>query len=331
MHSLDITNGTASFVSARTAAWHQLGVTLPSEFTAEEAMKFGRLGGWNVRKTPLMASVEETGELLAVPDRFAVVRDNPVEPRQDVLGIVGNRYEILQNEELTGLLDTLVDESGAHFDTAGAIKGGRWVFVTMKIPNCIKIGGVDPVDQYLAAMTTHDGSLPTTVMVTPVRIVCQNTLNLAFGQAKNTLKVRHTRGAQKLLIQQAREALDFSYGYLDEFQKEAEMLINTTMTQSTFEQIITKEFGADEDAPKAVQTRAEDRLDDMVELFSQSYTQEGIRDTAWAGLNALTEYADHMLDVRTGEDGDDDEARARKAIFDPGFKNRARQLILSAI
>ena len=331
MHNLDTTKNETSFVSARTDAWHHLGTTLPANFTAEEAMKYGRLGNWNIRKTPLQTVVPETGEVVDVADRFAVLRDNPVDGKPNVLGMVGTRYEVMQNEDLTGLLDTLVDESGANYETAGAIKGGSWVFVTMKMPGHIKVGGVDPVDQYLAAMTSHDGSLPTTVMVTPVRIVCQNTLNLAFKGAKNTLKVRHTRAAQQVLVAQARQALDFSFGYLEGFQAEADKLINTTMTQSQFEQIIAAEYGASEDAPQGVQTRAEERLDDLVELFAHAETQANIRDTAWAGLNALTEYADHHLDVRPGEDGDAVEARSRKAIFDPSFKNRARQLILSSI
>lgn len=325
-HNLDINDGQASFVSARVDAWHQLGTTLPGEFTAEEAMKYGNLGGWNVRKTPLTTMIEETGEMIDVPGKFAVVRDNPVSDLQDVLGVVGNRYEVLQNEELTGLLEALVDESGAIYETAGAIKGGKWVFITMKLPGHIKVGGVDPIDQYLAAITTHDGSLPTTVMTTPIRVVCQNTLNLAFRNRKNSLKVRHTRGATRMLVQQAREALEFSFKYLDDFQKEAEQLINTTMEQHVFEKIMYREF-LDEDASDGIQTRQQERIDDMVSLFADFGTQEGIRNTAWAGLNAMTEYYDHHWSVRPGEEGSD-EARAKKALFDPEWKNHARQLIL---
>lgn len=329
-HNLDINNGTASFVSARQDAWHQLGITLPDNFTAEEAMQHGQLGGWNLRKTPLTTMIEETGEMIDVPGRFAVVRDNPViEDRQDVLGVVGNRYEILQNEELTGLLEALVDESGAIYETAGAIKGGRWVFVTMKLPGHIKVGGVDPIDQYIAAVTTHDGSLPTTIMTTPIRIVCQNTLNLAFNGRKNSMKVRHTRGATRMLVQQAREALDFSFNYLEGFQEEAEKLINTELSQMEFEKMMDKEFMPSDDAPEAVHTRAQNRVDDLISLFADFGTQEGIRNTAWAGLNAMTEYYDHHWNVRPGEDTTVAEGRAKKALFDPEFKNHARQLITS--
>lgn len=326
-HNLDINAGQASFVSAREDAWHALGTVLPDTFTAGEAMTHGRLGGWNVRKEPIYTLVN--GQQLIVPDRYAVVRDNPVvQGLSDVLGDVGKVYHVIQNEELAGLLDALVDESGAHFETAGAIDGGRRVFITMKLPGHLKVGGVDPVGQYLAAMTSHDGSMQTTLMVTPVRIVCQNTMNLAFQNSSHMFKVRHTSGAPKMMMHQAREALEFTFKYLEGFQAEAEQLINTTMTQRVFEKIIDREFGAPETASLAAQTRAQNKIDEMARLFSDSHTHAGVRDTAWAGLNALTEWADHYSPVR----GDSPvEQRSVKALLDPAFKNRALRLMLAQV
>lgn len=329
-HNLDITNGVASFVSAREDAWHQLGTVLPDVFTTEQALQHGHLGGWNVRLNPLETQVG--GSALIIPDRFAVLRDNPiVAGRVDLLGVVGDRYQVTQNEELAGLLDNLVDESGAKFETAGALNGGKQVFITMKLPGSIRIGGVDPVDNYLAVTSGHDGNSSITMMVTPVRIVCQNTMNLAFKQASNSFRVKHTKGASRILLQQAREALDFSFNYLDGFQQQAEQLINTTLTQSQFEQIIAKEFGAPEGAPAATQTRAITKLDQMADLFSDAFTQEGVRNTAWAGLNALTEWNDHFAPVRVAPGSSESEARSRNAVVDPRFKNRALQLMTALV
>lgn len=323
-HELDITDGIASFVSAHTDAWHMLGETLDHTFTAEEAMEHGNLGGWNVRTVPAFCNVD--GKTLPMVGRNAVVRDNPVKKGQvDFLGDVGDSYKIIQNEDHAGFLNTLVDESGAHFETAGALYGGRQVFITMRLPGHINIGGVDPVENYIAAVNSHDGSMSFTLMVTPIRVVCANTLNLAFHQKSNVFRIRHTSGVQNYLGQ-AREALEFSFNYLDGFQEEAERLINTTLTQSQFEEIIEREFGAGEDASQAAQTRADKRIEEMTELFAEAQTQDGIRDTAWAGLNALTEWADHYSPTR----GDDrDTARAVKAIVDPEFKNRALRLMLA--
>lgn len=332
-HNLDTTAGKTSFVSAREDAWHRLGTVLPDTFTANDAMEHGLLGGWNVRKTPLMAEIAE-GLTIPVPEKFAVVRNNPVIKGQvDPLGVVGPAYTVIQNEELAGLLDSLVHESGASFETAGAIDGGRRVFITMKLPGGIKIGGVDPVNNYLAAMTSHDGSSATTLLVTPVRIVCENTMNLAFNNHSNIFRVRHTSGAQRILAQQAREAMEFTYDYLDGFQAEAERLINTAMSLSTFEEIVSNAFAAPKDAPAATVTRNENKVDEIVGLFADSFTHKGVRETAWAGLNALTEWSDHLSPIRGSGGSAEVEAdlRARKALLDTEFKNKARKLILAAV
>src|SRR6476659_1594702 len=139
-------NGSASFVSAREHAWHRLGTVLPEQFDAAQAMQYAKLGGWNVRKEPLTTTVI-TGDgvsTLSVPDQFASVRTNPVTGRPDVLGVVGRGYTPIQNEAHARILDLLVDESGAHFETAGSLRGGRQVFLTMRMPESMRIGGHDP-------------------------------------------------------------------------------------------------------------------------------------------------------------------------------------------
>jgi phage/plasmid-related protein TIGR03299 len=331
--NLDTTNGQTSFVSARLDAWHQSGIVLPDTFTAEEAMEHGLLGGWNLRKQALFTQSED-GKKIVIPRQYAVVRNNPVIKKQvDVMGVVGEKYAIMQNESLAHLLNTLVDESGAHFETAGAIDGGRKVFITMKLPGNIKIGGKDRVDNYIAVMTSHDGSTSTVFMVTPVRVVCENTLNLAFNNSSNLFRVRHTIGADKIMIQQAREALDFTFDYLGGFQEQAEQLINTTLTQGQFEEIIARNFGAPEDAPNSTITRTENKLDQMAQLFSDANTQEGVRNTAWAGLNALTEWYDHYSPVRgaSANTGTEEELRSRKALLDPAFKDDALRMMLALV
>lgn len=321
-HNLDITDGVASYVGAREDAWHALGVTLPDAFDAASALRYGKLADWNLRKTPLLADLPGQN-LLPVPDRVGIVRDNPVVDGQvDFMGVVGNRYSILQNEELVGLLDALVDESGSNFETAGAIDGGRRVFVTMKLPGHISIGGVDPIDNYIAATTSHDGTTATSVMVTPIRIVCQNTLNLAFSSASNVHRVRHLAGSQSQLLGQARKSLDLTFNYLDGFQERAYQMINTELTHGQFMDIIREEFGPEEDAPKPTVTRRENQISEMEYLFAQAETQAEVRGTVWAGLNAVTEWADHFSPVRaTG--GEDLQARSRRALFDPYVKNQA--------
>lgn len=323
-HNIDTHQDQAAFVSAREDAWHGLGTTLPQSFTAEEAMEHGHLGGWNVRKRPLTV-VTEAGPSIPVPGAYGVVRNNPFKRGHlDVLGTVGEAYTVIQNEEHAGLLNALVDESGAHFETAGALDGGRKVFITMKLPGHIKIGGLDRVDNYIAAINTHDGSMSFTLMVTPVRIVCQNTMNLAFANHSNIVRIRHSRGASTAMALEARRALELSFSYIDDFQAHANKLIDVTMTQSEFERLIAREFGAAEGAAASTVTRTQNKLEEMASLFSDAGTQKEVRNTAWAGLNALTEWSDHFAPAR-GEERDI--ARQTRAILDPSFKNQALRAI----
>lgn len=325
-HNLDITDGQTSFVSARLDAWHMLGTTLDADaITAEEAMEVGRLGSWNVRKVALTAEVD--GQTILMPDRFGVVRDNPVVPgRIDPLGVVGNYHHIIQNEEHADFLNLLVDQSGATFDTAGALNGGKQVFITMKLPEGIAVGGEDLIDYNIAAINSHDGSMAFTVMLTPVRIVCQNTLNLALGDTKNIIRVRHTSGATKGLVSTVRNVLDITFKYQQEFDSIAEQMVNATLTQSRFEEIITKEFGAGDNPTSWGEKRAERRIGEMMDLFITAGTQDAIRDTVWAGFNALTEWADH---VQPANGDRKEQTRASRTILDTSFKVKARDVMMA--
>lgn len=313
-----------SFVTANVPAWHQLGTVLPGAFTAQEAMSYGHLGGWNVRKSPLI--VAETGE--PAPDAYATIRDNPLTPGQvDVLGIVGSQYHPVQNEEMSDILDTLVDESGAVFDTAGSLRDGKQVFLTMKMPGHLLVGGVDAHEMHIAAVTSHDGNGSFTLLVTPVRIVCANTLSAALGSTKNIIRVRHTPGIRRNLIDDARHALDLTFDYLDGFQEEADRMISATLTETRFEEIMSAEFASISEVPHAV-ARAQNKVDDLCSLFADAQTHEAVRGTVWAGYNALVEWADHYQEARGPV-----ENRARSAVLGSGvaFKARARKLMLAEL
>ena len=237
-HDLETWSGgrSVSFVSARQHAWHRLGTVLPAEFDAADAMRYAKLGGWNVRTQALQTTpmVSADGvDVLAVPEHFATVRTNPVTGRPDVLGVVGRGYTPIQNEEHAALLDALVDESGAHFETAGSIRGGRQVFLTMKLPRTMLIGGIDAVDLYIVACNSHDGTSAFRLLISPVRVVCANTQALAIRRAQSSFSIRHTSGAHGY-IGQARQALGLTFRFADAFQAEADRMIEQAITDEQF-------------------------------------------------------------------------------------------------
>lgn len=309
---------------AHTDAWNILGEQDFTETTSVmDAMKQGNLLDWNVRLEPAFTTVD--GKKIPMTGRAAAIRTNPLTGQPEYLGDVGSGYKIVQNEDHGQMLETLLDETGAVIENV--LHRGAQVFIVMKLPGHINIGGVDPIDLRVAAINSHDGSMSYTLMTTPVRWFCANVLNSAIKNSSNLVRVRHTSGAEAALHREARTALDRVFAYSDAFKAHGERLIQTPMNQSQFEQIIEREFGAPEDASKAAITRSEKKIDLLAELFADTYTQDNIRGTAWAGYNALTEFADHYSPTR-GEEHEREGNRAMKAILDPSFKTDALNLML---
>ncbi|WP_431983947.1 DUF932 domain-containing protein [Streptomyces qinglanensis] len=329
-HGLEVhSDHTASFVSARHDAWHRLGTVTTDALTAEEALEKAYLSGWNVRKIDGVHAYEitEHGVTRIESDDYFTVRTNPKTGMTERLGTVGKVYEPVQNEEHCELLNTLVDESGAHFETAGSLHGGRRVFVTMKLPRAISIAGTDDIDLYLAGLNSHDGSSGFRFNVSPTRIECANTEHMAIKGAVSHYTVRHTSGA-KAKIAEARRALGMVWEYAEAFEAEAEKMINETLTLGAFEKVCEGIWGPLEPNP-SVRTRNNHtrRMNTLRHLFETADTQANIRGTAWAGVQAIGEYLDHYAPAK------DSGVRAHRVLTSSDVtkkKQKAYELLLAA-
>ncbi|MFE9604558.1 DUF932 domain-containing protein [Streptomyces hokutonensis] len=309
------TDGTAAFASANESAWHKLGTVTEGAMTAEEAMSLASLSGWNVRLLPLTATeITPDGTTpVEVPEHFASARTHPKTGRTQTLGVVGTDYFPVQNEEHAEFLNLLSDESGAHFETAGSLRDGRQVFLTMKLPQSLTIGGNDAVDLYIAAINSHDGSSAFRIITTPVRVVCANTARAAIAGARSSFVVRHTAGA-KARIAQARSALGLTARYAEEFEKAAQRMIQAEMTLSELKSVVDEMWPVqDNDSPRK-KTNQRQRWGTISNLFEIADTQAGIRGTRWAGYNALTEYANHVAPAQGKTDAEKAVARAERVI-----------------
>jgi phage/plasmid-like protein (TIGR03299 family) len=329
-HELDTTDGQVSFANSRSDAWHRLGQSVGHTMTAGEALDAAHLAGWNVRKMPLQVPQQPvlhddgvtTPPPLAVPDFYATVRTNPINGALDVLGVVGSKYEPVQNEASCDLLDALVDESGAHFETAGALRGGRETFVTMKLPNSMvfdgRDGSKDRTDFYLAALNSHDGSSAFRFLVTPVRIVCANTQSAAIGSAKASFAIRHSGGAHTS-IHEARTALKLSWRYIEAFEAEAAKLYAEAMDTDQVRVFANALLEVDSAGSEATARHRRERAAGIVKLWTSSPTIAPIAGTRWAAYNAVTEFLDHIVPVRGARTaGAASEARALRNISAAG-------------
>lgn len=269
------------------------------------------MANWNVRKMPLVIPQEpaitadgvSTVPPVKVPDMFATVRDNPVVAGQiDYLGVVGAKYEPVQNEASCAVLDALTGEAGAHFETAGALKGGRLTFMAMKLPNTMTLegrdGSKDRSDWYIAALNSHDASSKFRLLLTNVRIVCANTQAAAIAGAKSTFGIRHTAGSRVAIIE-ARNALGLAWRYIDAFEDEAAALYNQAMDTDEMRNFATRLVKADDNTASATARRnRQKQASSIVKLWTSSRSITPIAGTRWAAYNAVTEYLDHFAPVR---------------------------------
>lgn len=207
-HNLNFNSRTGkySFFTVNEKAWHNLGQLVEEHPTSEEAIKFAGLD-YEVEKSVLFTKasgiIEEDDNIimnnseLEVPNYFANIRTD----NNTVLGVVGKDYQIVQNREAFSFFDSIVGgKDGILYETAGALGNGERIFITAKLPDYIRVGnGDDITEKYIFLTTSHDGSGSITAAFTPIRIVCQNTLNASLKNISNVVRIRHTAGAKQRL------------------------------------------------------------------------------------------------------------------------------------
>ncbi|TKK64856.1 DUF945 domain-containing protein [Ilyomonas limi] len=189
--------GKHSFFSVNEKPWHGLGQIVNEYPTSKQALEYAGLN-FIVEKRPLF-TLNKTNDTtdLKVPEYLATVRTDT----QAVLGVVGRQYEVVQNKDAFQFFDAIVQGEGILYETAGALGKGERIFITAKLPRYIRIGREDLIEQYLFLTTSHDGSGSITAAFTPVRIVCNNTLNAALKNRSNSIKIRHIANAKERLEQ----------------------------------------------------------------------------------------------------------------------------------
>jgi phage/plasmid-like protein (TIGR03299 family) len=326
-HELEtLANGETAFASARLTAWHQLGQVTEDCMTAEEIMSKAWLGGWEVRKIPVQGIEVNAKGVTKVdcPDKWMTVRTNPQTGITEYLGIVGDDYATVQNEQVAEVLNLLVDESGAHFETAGSMRKGKSVFVTMKLPSAMQIAGVDRLDLYLIGTTSHDGTAALRLDASPVRVVCANTQRAAFERSQGSYTFRHTSNITSK-ISEARDALGLMWKHFGEFEYEAEKMINESLTMGEFEKVVAQLWPTEADASDVAKNNAKQRSATLRFLVRDADTQKAIKGTRWAGYQAITEYVDHYAKAST------DSVRARRAVTGAGAELKARAFELLAV
>jgi phage/plasmid-like protein (TIGR03299 family) len=196
--------GRMAFVD--TTPWHGLGKQVTADISAQEMCRDAGLD-WSVTKeaAPGARIIDEKKDL---HDRYLILRD-PVAPEKEpvALGMVGSGYEPLQNRDAFKFMEPFIDNGYAQFHTAGALGNGERVWVLAKLNGQIAIHGDDVIDRFLLVSNSHNGSGAVSVRFTPIRVVCQNTLNFAHEKSSGVISVRHTKHINRNLARAQVEEL----------------------------------------------------------------------------------------------------------------------------
>lgn len=322
--NIEIRNGVASYVEngKKERAWHRLGQVFDGELTVIEALEHSH-ADYQVEMqqvfavTPAIAQAMEQGSVSTDLILEAMVQNRKATMRMDLnkpLGIVSDSYGIVQNRDAFQFIDVLC--TGGKCDTpiiecAGVLGQGERVFVTAKFPESIKLDnkGDDRVEMYVVFTTSHDGTGSVNCMVTPIRVVCNNTLNMALGRGGNAGKIslRHTSGINNRLDLMKKENQEFAYKtlnmyniYKNSLEQSFEHLKNIRFSEKELDNIMAevllsesnlklyRENGIDCEGISSV---GRNQFNKVKEVMLTGVGQDmGERGTAMWALNGLTTY-----------------------------------------
>jgi phage/plasmid-like protein (TIGR03299 family) len=274
-----------SMFYVRETPWHGLGTKVLEAPASKDALQLAGLN-WRVMQEPIYTAMEEL-----VDGYKANVRDSD----RKVLGVVTDRYRVIQNDEAFAFTDGLLGE-GVKYKTAGSLQGGRKVWLLAHMPREYIISG-ERISPYLLFSNTHDGSGAIKVALTPIRVVCQNTLNLALAGAKRSWSMIHT-GDIREKMQEAKDTLFLAEKYMDELGKEFEALRMKKLTDKQvmeyIEILLPVEDGSTPQQEKNMKRLREDM---KIRYFDAPDLQE-VGKNAYRFVNAVSDFATHAEPLR---------------------------------
>lgn len=309
--------GRHSFFSVQQKAWHGLGQIVQDYPTSEQAIRHAGLD-YEVVKSPLFTKgsgiIETTNGIeigsseLEVHNYFANIRTD----NNAVLGVVGKDYHIVQNRDAFSFFDSIVGGTdGILYETAGALGNGERIFITAKLPSYIRVGnGDDVTEKYIFLTTSHDGSGSITAAFTPIRIVCQNTLNASLRNMSNVVRIKHTAGAKQRLdnahkvMGLANQFSDQLEGIFNEWTKvkvsdqEVKKLIQLALCPNK-ETLELLKKGAEDEVSTVFKNVVEDAF--AYAMVSDTQQMDTTKGTLFGAYNAVTGYYQNVRSYKDNE------------------------------
>ncbi len=276
--------------SVREIPWHGLGVIVQDAPNSEEALRLGGLD-WDVLQEPVCRANGEQVE----PYLFNVREDNG-----RVLGLVKSRYQVLQNKDAFSFTDSLLDAGEVLYETAGCLNGGERVWLLARLPEYKLLG--DVVEPYLCFTHGHNGRHPINVALTPIRVVCNNTLSLSLATAIRVWSTKH-QGRIERKLEEAKITLGLANTYLTELNKTVESLAVKKIEDHKIENLVEQLFPFPED--DSVTARKQSLIftqrDGVLSRYRHTPDLQDYRGTAWGFVGAVSDFVTHSKPARKTE------------------------------
>ncbi len=310
-HEISDVSGRAEIADAGETPWHGLGVRVDELQTAAEMLRHAGLE-WGVGLQPVCRQDGRPVDGF----RFTVREDRDV-----VLGVVTEQYQPIQNAQAAEVMDALVTKGGAHVEVAGALEAGQRCWMLAHIPADFEVAAGDEVRPYVLLAWGHDGKHGLAAKLTPIRVVCNNTLTAALGRKWSStadVYVRHHRNAS-VRIEEAQRALRLIRKKVEATQEAYAQMAATAIDTETY---FTRLFpaperpasgGDDEYAEKLARWTAHQQR--LLQLYESGHGSDlpRVRGTAWAAYNAVTEWVDHHYPLL--QSGKVSETRTASVLF----------------
>ena len=293
--------------------WHGLGNVLPPQQSLDVWLQAAGMD-WTIEQSDVLYQGSPDNPILhTYPDSKVLYRSDTLAP----LSVVSQRYNVVQPHEVLHFYQDLVEAGGFELETAGSLKGGRKLWALAKTGQDLMLKGGDLVKSYLLLATSCDGTLCTTAQFTSVRVVCNNTLQVAVGNQSAAIKVPHSTQFDASAVKQA---LELGVSQWDHFGQYAKELSQRPVAPQEALRFFSDLLAQPLDEESIVLTRSVQRLHELYQGAGMGAELASSHNTAWGLVNAVTEYVDHHRRTRSQDH------RLDSAWFGQGAQLKSRAL-----
>ena len=272
-----------SMFSVREKPWHGLGRIVKEAPTSHDAIELAGLN-WQVLSNPIYDGFG---------NEIKGFKANTRSSDNSVLGVVTDKYKIVQNTDAFDFTDNLIGEE-MFYETAGSLRNGKTIWLLGKMPE--RYICEDKFEPYIVFTNTHDGTGAVKIAMTPIRVVCNNTLNMALGSAKRSWSTKHM-GNMEAKLSEARHTLELANDYLDNLAIEADKLANETMKEEDIIYTLNEMFPIEDDASDRQKQNIQNAKDGIMICMLRPDIAKFLN-TKWGFINAVSDYVGHSIPAR---------------------------------